>query len=707
MRIQGRRIYEKSGERIGHILWFRADSDRAASESLANQMSTLTEERDTLRDLFNALPIPVWRRGRAGAIALANRAFAEIIGSPNSLGQPQTSSVGAEGGMMARTLDALSARAATTGMEQSENHHLVVDGQRRLFAFTEYPVPAPEPSSSDDLDLPTPGEEHEKSRDPILVGWAVDLTRADELEDDLERHLAAHAQVLGNLELPIEIYGPDKRLTFFNDAYVRVWDLDEEWLREHPTMSEVLDAMRQKRSLPEQGMDFLDYKRERLRMFTDLLGPTDEVAELPNGRVVRMTVSPHAMGGLILTHEDVTDRVQLERSYDTLIKVQRETLDHLFEGIAVFGQDGQLKLCNPNYTKIWNLNPDFVKTTPHISEIVAETEHFFKSAGNWPDYGDWAISRVTEPMIETGTIERADGLVLDFSCVPLPNGGVVFSFLDVTDSTDVERALRDRMDALLAADRMKSEFIADVSHELRTPLNAVVGFADMLSNEYSGTLNDKQSSYVAGILDSGNRLVSLINDILDLASLEAGHTRLECETMEMGVVLDSVLALLSDRLARAEITIELVVESNLPPLIADERRLKQALYNLLNDVIKASQPGGTVAVALESGSGTMVLSVIHGGSGKESSSNSEGQGEVATGDVATSERSISGRSIDGGTITNRLGLSLVHRFVDLHQGSVTVSDLASGGEAIMLRIPLEPPPEVSEALAFAAGTEGE
>ena len=107
--------------------------------------------------------------------------------------------------------------------------------------------------------------------------------------------------------------------------------------------------------------------------------------------------------------------------------------------------------------------------------------------------------------------------------MPLPDGNVLLTYLDVTDTARVERALRERNEALETAGRLKSEFIANVSYELRTPLNAIIGFAEILTNQYFGELNSRQLDYSRGILDSSHRLLSLINDILDLATIEAGY----------------------------------------------------------------------------------------------------------------------------------------------------------------------------------------
>src|SRR6516165_3013061 len=137
------------------------------------------------------------------------------------------------------------------------------------------------------------------------------------------------------------------------------------------------------------------------------------------------------------------------------------------------------------------------------------------------------IAKVTSPALSSGPLYRKDGSMLQEAIVPLPDGNVLLTYLDVTDTSRVERALRERNEALETATRLKSEFIANVSYELRTPLNAIIGFAEILTNQYFGELSPRQLDYSRGILDSSHRLLSLINDILELATIEAGYMTLE------------------------------------------------------------------------------------------------------------------------------------------------------------------------------------
>jgi signal transduction histidine kinase len=165
---------------------------------------------------------------------------------------------------------------------------------------------------------------------------------------------------------------------------------------------------------------------------------------------------------------------------------------------------------------MWGLSEEDVAGEPHVSEIVEKTRDFIDNRDDWAAVKGGIVAKVIAPGSTSGLLNRRDGSMLQVASVPLPDGEVLLTYLDVSDTARVERALRERNDALETAGRLKSEFIASVSHELRTPLNTVIGFAEILNNQYFGSLNSSQSEYCRGILECSHQLMTLINDILDL-----------------------------------------------------------------------------------------------------------------------------------------------------------------------------------------------
>jgi signal transduction histidine kinase len=560
----------------------------------------------------------------------------------------------------------IAARALASGGPETEAHHVVVEGSRRLLEIGEHPA-----------------------GDGSLLGLAVDRTEAEELGAELRRHDGAHDAVLENLGSAIAVFGSDFKLRFFNGSYAHLWELDEDFLRGEPELGDILETLREARRLPEQS-NFPEYKREWLRGLKTLIDPVEELLHLPDGRTLRSVASPHPFGGVLLTYEDVTDRLTLESSYNTLIEVQSETLDNLYEGVAVYGADGRLKLSNPAFARIWELPESLLGSEPHVRELVARSRDFFSvSDEEWQGLMEARVARATEPEPRSGRRGRADGSVIDWTLVPLPDGASLFTFIDVTDSIRVERALREHAEAMETADRLKSEFVANISYELRTPLNAIVGFAEILENQFFGELNERQLEYSRGIVQSSERLTVLINDILDLASIEAGYLQLDVATVELRGLIESVEALGRERAHNQDIDLKLECPDDIGTIEADGRRLKQALFNLLSNAIKFTPEGGAVTISVErpespespGGAGEEVqLAVTDTGSGirPEDIERVFGKFEIGSGQ--------SGHSGAG------LGLSLVKSLIEMHGGWVGLDSTPGTGTKVVCHVPLKPPP---------------
>jgi len=341
----------------------------------------------------------------------------------------------------------------------------------------------------------------------------------------------------------------------------------------------------------------------------------------------------------------------------------------------VYGSDGRLKLHNPAYLALWELSQDDVAGEPHIGEIIEKTRALLDDGGDWSARKERSISKVITHALASGLVHRADGSILQEATAPLPDGDVLLTYLDVTDTVRYERVLRERNEALETAGRLKSEFIANASHEVRTPLNAVIGFADILTNQYFGDLNPRQLEYSRGILQSSEKLLGLINDNFDLAMIEAGHLVLERRRFEVMKMLQTVLSLNRARASARQLEIELCCPPNIGTIEADERRLKQALFNLVSNAIKFTPPGGSIRLAAERCDGELLLTVAD----TELGTPLPGQAQMP---------------IDLGTGTPRLGaglgLSLVKSLFELHGGTVAIDVAAGRGTTIICRLPAAP-----------------
>jgi signal transduction histidine kinase len=626
--IRGRRLAANRGDAI----WFSDGAARDAAE----------RERARLKSVLDALPLPVWRRDAALHVTDANRAFAAAIGAaPDAPADALRELAGAEPGQAL-------AEAAVEKGQASERRHVVVNGSRRWLELNE-------------IRLADSGE---------LLGFARDLTDLEAAETELRRHVAAHAAVLERVAVAIAIYGADRRLSFFNNAFAQLWKLEEDWLSAHPLIEELMERLRERRRLPEVA-DFRAFRRNLLAQFTSLIAPHEELLHLPDERTLRLVVSPHPLGGLVYAYEDVTDRLALERSYNTLIAVQRETLDHLYEGLAVFGSDGRLKLSNPAYATLWHLAPDELVGEPHVGLLADKFRRLLDDGADWADRKARLVGRLTADRPSSTTLHRRDGSVLQAVTVPLPDGNTLLSYLDVTDTTRVENALRERTEALEAAGRLKSEFLANVSYELRTPLTSITGYAEMLTNQiYAGEMKPRQLEYAQHILESAQHFTHLVDDILDLATIEAGYMELDPTNVDIPSMLSSVLTLQQAQARNLGLRLEFECPATIGTLPGDERRLKQVMFSLVSNALKFTPAGGTVTVAARREKDRVALTVAD-----------TGIGVAAEDQVRIFEKFERGnphtRQAGAG-----LGLALVKSFIELHGGTVELRSRPGEGTTV-------------------------
>jgi signal transduction histidine kinase len=231
---------------------------------------------------------------------------------------------------------------------------------------------------------------------------------------------------------------------------------------------------------------------------------------------------------------------------------------------------------------------------------------------------------------------------------------------------------------LEAASRHKSEFLANMSHELRTPLNAILGFSEVLAERMFGEVNAKQAEYLQDILSSGRHLLSLINDILDLAKVEAGRLELELGRFHLPTALDNALTLVRERATRHGITLTHSVDPGVADIVADERKVKQILLNLLSNAIKFTREGGQVALTATTAADIVTIAVTDTGVGiapEDQAAIFEEFRQVGGEDARTQE----------GT---GLGLTLARKFVELHRGRIGVQSQVGQGSTFSFTLPV-------------------
>jgi signal transduction histidine kinase len=649
---RGDRVLEVRGRTIGSsaVVRFRdLSGDRLARARIEARYDRLAAEVSAVRGLMSALPMPMWIRDHAGQLSWVNAAYAAAVEAQDvdeavARGAELIDSAGRQAIQTAHGETPVATRRLPT----------VVAGARRVFDVTD--IAATEGGSA---------------------GIAVDVTELEAATAALRREVEFHARTLDQLMTAVAIYGPDHRLKSYNAAYRNFFGLDAAFLDSAPDEAAVLDRLRGAHKLPEQA-DFRSWRSELLSAYRSL-----EAREfswhLPDGQTLRVLANPHPQGGITWIYENVTERLDLESRYNALVSVQGETLDHLTEGVAVFGSDGRLRLHNPSFAEIWDIDATLLAARPHVSDIVAACRRPNDDAAMWQRFTACVAGLDESRASIAGRMERTDGRTIDYATVPLPDGQTMVTFVDVTDSVQVERALVERNEALVAADQLKNTFIHHVSYELRSPLTNIMGFAQLLGDARVGPLSDKQREYVGYIMQSSAQLLAIVNDILDLSSIDAGLMELDLGEVDASEIVKSAIAALRDKFVQAKIALTVDVASDAGRLIADARRIRQILINLLSNAIAFSEERGRVHVSARRLAESIEFAVADQGPGVPHDF------LRAAFDRFASMPRGAGRGGVG------LGLSIVKSFVALHGGTVELQSEEGKGATVTVRLPIRPP----------------
>ena len=231
---------------------------------------------------------------------------------------------------------------------------------------------------------------------------------------------------------------------------------------------------------------------------------------------------------------------------------------------------------------------------------------------------------------------------------------------------------------LETASRHKSEFLANMSHELRTPLNAIIGFSQLLRERLFGEINEKQEEYLDDILSSGNHLLSLINDVLDLSKVEAGQVELDVADFSLREALERGVVMVRERAIRNGVQLSLQLGPNVDIVRGDERRVRQVVFNLLSNAVKFTPAGGSVVVATARENGEVLVSVTDTGPGIALEDQERIFEEFQQTDVGAAQREGTG-----------LGLALSKRLVELHGGRIWVESELGHGSRFVFTLPSE------------------
>src|SRR5437868_8044787 len=509
-----------------------------------------------------------------------------------------------------------------------------------------------------------------------VAGFALDVQDLEEARAELARYIESQRELADRMTAGTAQFDADRTLSFFNRPFAAMTQLDPEWLAERPEFDRVIERMRDEQRLPETR-DFPAWKEERRGWFNSPEEVIEEEWMLPAGDHIRVVAQPLPDGGLRLFLEDRTEQLRLASARDTLLRVRAATFDNLFEAISVFASDGRLTLWNRRFLDDWELDEEWLATHPRVDELVPAMARKLVNPTAAAQIREMVRKTTNERQSATGRISMTDGRHFQFAAVPLPDGNVLLTMVDVTDSTRIEAALRERATALEEADRVKTDFVANMSYELRTPLTSIGGFAELLGAGYAGDLSVKGRDYVSAILESVERLSKLINDVLDLTTGDTRGVALEKERVDIGGLCRAAVETAKPRAAEKAQKLDVEISSNAGHVFGDARRLRESIEHVLQNAIAYTDRKGRISLSADGDKKEAVIRVSDNGSGIAA----EDLPRVFDRFDRVSEAAVRGEAALG------LGLPLTQQFLEAHGGTVEIESEKSKGTKVTLTIP--------------------
>ena len=646
LEVDGRAISGKAVMRIRDV-----SGDRLELTRLRERHGKALVEAEVMQALLDNIPNPVWMRDQSGRLSKVNAAYAQAVEAR----EPALAvSEGAE--LLDRSTRDAAAKARDEQKIWKTRVAAVMSGQRRMLDVIEVP------SASGS------------------AGIASDLSELVTMRGDLERQMQSHARTLDQLSTAVAIFDRSKKLVFHNSAYRQLWSLDPAMLEQNPTDNQMLDHLRGQKLLPEQA-DFRAWKTSWLAAY-QALDSQEHTWHLPDGRALRVVVSPNPQGGITYLYDDISKGFDLETKYNGLMRVQGETLETLREGVAVFGANGRLQLFNPAFVKIWKLEDQLDgqrvssgKTGLHIDEVARLCGTLLPQDKAWADIRAMVVGLHDGRSAIERKLERADGTVVNCTTAPLPDGATLVTFTDITAGEMFERALTDRNQALVEAEQLRNEFVHHVSYELRTPLTNIIGFTQLLNEGSVGPLNPKQLEYSGYVMKSSAALLAMINDILDLATIDEDAMELSLEDIGIVDTIHAAAAGLQDRLSELQVQLQIVALDGLGVMRADGKRVRQILFNLLSNAIGFSAPGQTVTLAALRRGADVVFKISDQGRGIPPDVVRKVFDRFHSHTVGSRHRGVG------------LGLSIVRALVEMHGGKVDIESVVGQGTVVTCIMP--------------------
>jgi len=633
------------------LLWFFDLTDNISAWEQAKEEATEARAAFTaLSGLIEEAPIPMWHRDTDMKLTLVNAAYVAAVGG-NNADEVVAQNIELVEPVDGRTPADLARMAMETGQTQERTVSSTIGGERRQVKIIDIPV-----------------------SNTGVASIVIDVQELQEARSQYSNLAAAQNDLLDMLSSGVAQFDADANLIFANTPFQRMFALRDQWIDDQPEFVRLLDRMRENGKVPEVR-DFPEWRAQRENWFRSAKG-NEENWLLPDGTHLRVLAQPLPTGGLLTIFEDRTEQAQLTSARDILLRVRTATFDNLAEAIAVFSGDGRLSIWNSRFAVSWQIEEEQLSKHPRQDELLPMMASQLKKPAEIS-----LLSELLRDAAEKRTQKQlrlifADGRNFEVGTVPLPDGNVLFTMLNMTNSAQVEQALRERNEALSQADDVKNKFLANMSYEFRTPLTSISGFADLLKQGIGGPLPDTAAEYVDAIVTSASRLSQQINTVLDYSQSEAGSLPIA----DAEIALEHMLTALKDAHEEAAVsrgvTLRVELADHKLAVRGDEERLSQALGHIVRNAIEYGDDDGEVLIAAQNLERDTLIIVSDNGVGLSAPLIAQ-----LTGDDVVAGNTNAANNGPG------LGLPFARQIIEAHGGSLAIESQPGVGTSVIVTLP--------------------
>lgn len=409
IRLVGSRINGADGDIYCDMIWFRDVSfETNKIVELENSRKEISKELLQLHDLIDNLPFPIWLRDNRQKIVVHNKKFNDFLNKGKSENLNDEAEITtASGDSVSRNL---AQKAQDTNKPQKSTVSVVKNGDRLVMQAFE-----------------TPFHAEENLESLFTAGCLIDINELEELKRNLKLHQNAQLEILRTLGTAFAVFDQHCHLSFYNSSFADLWKLETKWLDDTPTYSAFLDLIRENRLLPEVP-DYLMFKAEEQKAFSQIIRPQKDMLHLPNGITLSRLRAPYPMGGLIFAYEDISDKLAATSAYNALLSVQQEILENIFDAVLIFGTDGRLTFYNEAYLKLWKGTRVFLDNEPTLDELLDSQKEFLAIDGDWEKMKKDIAEHLLSMTAKTFILSRINDGTLEVSAKNLSDGSFIISY---------------------------------------------------------------------------------------------------------------------------------------------------------------------------------------------------------------------------------------------------------------------------------------